>query len=146
MSEVVNYYRAGIPGHTAPWVWVAYYLVSAYFVVTGLLYTATGLITCIGHPGQVISPVTIVQIVLGALSAVLGIGLLLKIQSVRNVVNFLCGVKIILGVLRLLGSIMVAFVLGPLGILFMFLTVVDIASAAFMIYLIGETDRVVPNI
>ena len=76
----------------------------------------------------------------------LGIGLALRVELARGIVNFFCGLQILFGLLGLFGSVMGSLLAGPLALLFVFLRIVEIGTAAFMIYLIGETDKYPPNI
>jgi hypothetical protein len=85
-------------------------------------------------------------IVIGGFTCLIGIGLLLRIEIVRGIVNFFCGLRILFGLFGLLGSLGGVLLFGALGFLFLVMNVVDIATAAFMIYLIGETDKRAPNL
>jgi hypothetical protein len=79
-------------------------------------------------------------------TVLLGIGLALRIELIRGIVNFFCGLRIFFGLLGLAGSVLGSMFAGPLAIIFILMNVVNIATAAFMIYLIGETDKFAPNI
>jgi hypothetical protein len=81
---------------------------------------------------------------MGLLMALFGAGLAARVEFVRGIANIICWILIVLGFLSLAGSVMVGFVIAPLGLFFMFLSVLRIVSAGFMIYLIGETSRA-PN-
>jgi hypothetical protein len=61
-------------------------------------------------------------------------------------VNVFCGIRIFFGLLGLFGSMLGSLVAGAGAIPFILINILDIASAGFMIYLIGETDKTAPNI
>jgi hypothetical protein len=81
-----------------------------------------------------------VRIVFAALTCLFGIGLALRIEFIRGVANFICGIQIILGLLSAPATIAMALVMEPFGLPLILMRVLDIALAGFMIYLIGETD------
>ena len=127
------------------WVWGAYYGISALYVVQGLYSVAMGIYEVSSPKSHFSSFFATIELVIGAVTALLGLGLLARIEFVRGIINFFCGIQILLGILGLAGSVFGAMILGPLGLLMMFMNVLKIATAAFMIYLIGETDRAAPN-
>ena len=76
---------------------------------------------------------------MSALGALIGLGLLLRIEAIRGAVNFFCALQILFGIL----NVITAFLAGwPL---FMLLALFQIATAGLMIFLIGETDTRGPN-
>jgi hypothetical protein len=79
-------------------------------------------------------------------SVLLGIGLALRIELARGIVNFFCGIRILFGLLGLAGSVLGSVFAGALGLIFVVLNIINIATAAFMIYLIGETEKYPPNL
>jgi hypothetical protein len=83
---------------------------------------------------------TYISIAFYGISVVLGIGLLAKIEIIRGIVNFVCGISLVFGILGLIGSFGSVLVLGGLGVIMLIRNVLDICMNAFMIYLIGETD------
>jgi hypothetical protein len=85
-------------------------------------------------------------IAMAALGALVGLGLLLRIEIVRGVVNFFCALQLLRGLLGLAGTLLGMMFVGPYAIIYLLLNVIDISTAAFMIYLIGETDKSAPNI
>lgn len=129
------------------WVWAAYYAVSVYFILGGLAdvmasIMATSQKDFLGEP-QGYSLGVILGIVFGAVSALVGIGLLLRIELARGIVNFICGMKIICGLASAGATIAGAMLFGPW---LLFIKVLDIVTAGFMIYLIGETEKSAPNL
>lgn len=75
-----------------------------------------------------------------AIQVLIGLGLILKIEVTRAIVNFLCAIQILLSILGGLAAFPM-MVLSPLaGILYLLYPIFNIATAGFMIYLIGETD------
>lgn len=86
-----------------------------------------------------------VGIVFGAITALVAIGLMARIELVRGIVNILSFLRILSGALGLWGALMGSLFIGPLAILFAIFSAIDMASGLFMIYLIGETDKYAPQ-
>lgn len=124
------------------WIWGAYYGLAGYYVLNGAWGMIQGaLMLSSAQDKLVMSAFPFILIAVGFIGLVLGLGLIVRNETVRGIMNFFCGVKILLGLLGLAGSIFSALFTGPLGIFLMFLNVLDIAVAGFMIYMIGETDK-----
>ena len=133
----------GVSGKTPQWVWGAYYGIAIYWILAGAYSALFPLLESSKSDG--LGFAAIIGIAVGSLSILFGIGLIARIEVIRGIINFFCGLKIIFGLLGMLGTIGLALLTGPFGIILMFLKVFDIASAAFMIYLIGETESRAPN-
>lgn len=137
----------------AKWIWPTYYAISGYYILDGLRMiliavlritsihkaAATGS-SAVVMAGDTLTSFQYVDIVVGAITIFIGIGLILRLEFVRGIVNFFCFINIVLGVLRLGSTILIGSLLGPIVLLLLFLNVLSIASSALMIYLIGETD------
>lgn len=131
------------------WVWGAYYAISVLYVVEGvddIFMTFVNSHRKIMGEEIGIGPFGILSIVLGALTILIGLGLVLRIEFIRGIVNFFCGVQILLGILGFFGAVAAALFTGPFGILLMFLEVLRVVCGVMMIYLIGETDKAAPNL
>lgn len=76
----------------------------------------------------------------------MGLGLLLRVEFIRGIINFFCGLRIICGLFKLAGTLIGALFSGPLALLSALFIVLDIATAALMVYLIGETEKYAPNL
>lgn len=127
-------HSGGKPG----WVYPAYYIVASYFVLSGL---GGALMTLLNHKTMTEGgPFVYVGLAFNAVGVLLGLGLIAKIEIIRGIVNFVCGLSLIFGIIGLLGSFGAVLTLGGLGVLILIQNVLDICSNGFMIYLIGETD------
>ena len=119
----------GAPG----WVKPVYNLIAAYWVLSGAwgVLSATVLAGKDG-PNGVAAAFALIPVVVGA-------GLLARVEFVRGLVNFLCALQILSG----LFGVVMAFLMGsPLGLL---LNIVQVFTAGFMIFQIGETDASGPR-
>ena len=129
---------------TAGWIWPTYYIISGYFVLSGLWSIGETLYAASAHRSGAeaagMGPVQGVMIIVGVLTALIGLGLLFKVELARGIVNVFCWIRIALGVLSLPAVIGMVVVFGPLGVIMLISSVVDIVTSALMIYLIGETD------
>lgn len=123
------------PYRRPTWVPLAYNLVSAYIGLSGLVQLVTGGV----HIARD-NWVGYIEVVMGTIGLVLGVGLLLRIEFIRGVVNFVCGMSILFGLFGLLASFPFMMVLGLVGLLWLLQSVFNIATNAAMIYLVGETD------
>ncbi len=123
------------PYRRPTWVPLAYNLVAGYIAVSGLVQLVTGGV----HVAKG-NWVGYIELVMGGIALVLGVGLLLRIEFIRGVVNFVCGINLLLGVFGLLAMIPLVMLFGWIGLLLAFMKVFDLACNAGMIYLVGETD------
>jgi hypothetical protein len=118
------------------WVKPAYTALCFYFIVSAVV----GMVQVFSSFKGDLEPFKIMGIAIHAIGLVVGIGLLAKIEFIRNLVTFTSGIKIIFGLIGLPGAVLTAPTFGLMGIVYVILAVLDIATNALMIYLIGETD------
>lgn len=114
------------------WAGTAYNLIAVYWILSGAYSVLTALLLADKGAG-------VVAAAFGLFPVAVGLGLILRIEFVRGIVNVLCGLQILFGIVGVLGSF---FAGHPLGVLMSFF---QIATAGFMIYLIGETETRPPN-
>lgn len=128
-------------GYEIPkWVWLAYFGVAGYWLIGGIMDIVRGLQSLEKAGGF-----AYFGIVFGAITALVAIGLMARVELVRGIVNILCFLRILNGALTLWGALMGSIFIGPLALLFAIFGAIDVASGLFMIYLIGETDRYAPQ-
>jgi hypothetical protein len=121
------------------WVWPAYRGIAIWWIVTGLYGVVSSLLTA-GSAGP-----NVFVIAIEGLSAILGIGLLARIEFVRKLVNFCCFLQILLGAVSVFGIIISPHITGVYGLIMLVIEVANIACAVLMIYLIGETESQAAN-
>lgn len=134
---------------TPTWVWPAYYAMCALFIVEGGGDILQAFLS--SHEkilGQEIglSAFSYIEMFFGGVTALIGIGLLVRIEVFRAIVNFVCALRILRGLAGLLGGLGGTLLFGALGLVVVLMNLVTIATAAFMIYLIGETEKSAPNL
>ncbi len=112
------------------WVWPAYYGVAIWWILQGVAHVL------VVRGG-------IVDLVINGLSALIGIGLLARIELVRGITNVICFLSILGGLLSLGMSFLEGGWSGTLGML---MALVQIGMAGFMIFLIGETEGRSPEL
>lgn len=83
-----------------------------------------------------------VLIAFGAISLIIGICMAFKVEAVRNIVNWMAFMKIVRGLGGLVGSILGIAIGGPLMILFVISSLVDVIVAGMTIWLLSETGKV----
>lgn len=86
-----------------------------------------------------------IAIAFGAISALVGLGLLLKVEAIRNVVVIMACFNILFGLLGVIMAFFIAPIAGIWGVVTVLHDFIDIGLAGFMIFLIGETDSRAPN-
>ncbi len=123
------------------WIWPAYYVLSIYWIISGIEGILRSLNEAPFGPGA--EPLALVM---GAFSALVGLGLLVRLEFLRGVGNLVCFLQILGGVLGLWTGVLSIAVLGPMGLIVTIMAILDVLTGGFMIYLIGETDgRSIPN-
>jgi hypothetical protein len=119
------------------WVEPAYIAVCIYFIIGGIvniikLWAVKGL----GDFEWLKYSMTAIL----SIEILLGIALLARAEFVRGIVNFICGISIVLDLLSLPGAL-IGTASGIGGFFSFLLLLLDLLTNALMIYLIGETDR-----
>lgn len=154
---------ADLPRKSAPlvkaagWIWPAYYALAFYWVVSGIggafdtYRTAVTPVTIkfmgtsmTNRPG--FGFWSILGFAIAAFTLLVGIGLAARVEIARGVANFLAAVKILFGILGVVGALAGTLLIGPLGLLLALLKTLDVIAGAMTIYLIGETEKNAPNL
>ena len=116
---------------------------AAYYAVSGLItiQSVAEIVSTVVGAKHGIGPFETIILVWYGLSAVIGIGLLLRVSIIRAFVNLVCYLNIGCGLLSLAGALF-GTLFSAYGLIFVLMAILQIAEYGFMIYLIGETDRV----
>ena len=114
---------------------MAYNLIALWWVVDGAISIARGVTT--GSIG--------IGTLFGGLTAVIGLGLLIKIEAVRGLVNVLSFLQILSGLRDVALLFFLAPIAGMWGMIAIILAFIRIGTAGLMIFLIGETETRGPN-
>lgn len=118
---------------TVPWAVAVYHWIAVYWIAIGVWGALSATIFAESDGPD------IAGIASSLLSAVVGIGLLAKLEFIRGIVNIVCALQILGGLL----GVLTAFLAGaPLAL---FLALAQVATAVLMIFVIGETDDRGPN-
>lgn len=115
------------------WAIVAYHLIAAYWVLKGIWSVVEFFLLKPEGAEFVALPFAFIPIIIGG-------GLLLRIEAIRGLVNVMAGIQLITGGL---GAVVAFFAGQPLALV---LSLLQIATAALMIYVIGETDTRPPDL
>jgi hypothetical protein len=133
--------KASRPLYEPPkWVWIAYFGIAGYWLIGGIMDVVRGLTSLSGA-----GAFAYIGIAFGAFTALVGIGLMARVELVRGIVNVICFLRIIFGLLGLWGALWGSLFLGPLALLFAVFAAFDIVTGILMIYLLGETEKSAPN-
>jgi hypothetical protein len=90
--------------------------------------------------GEIIGTVSIVMMIIGGITALIGIGLIARVEVVRGIVNILCWIRIVGAGFGLFSSLLAGAFVGPAALVGAAFNLLDLITAGLMIYLIGETD------
>lgn len=133
---------------TPKWVWACYYFIAAWWILGGA-YDVLDSMYVFGKPLELlklekefqmqVGP-NVVGAIAGAITLIFGLGLALKIELIRGIVNFVAGLKLIFGLLGLAGSLMGMTFAGFLSLPFVIFELVNVITAGMLLWLIGETD------
>jgi hypothetical protein len=119
------------------WIGKAYNAIAIWWIVSGL-YGVLEATVLSRH-------VNAILLVFELITVLIGVGLLLKIEAARGVLNILCFLQILGGAFGLLIDFFSPFLTGILGFIAIFANIISIGLAMLMIYLIGETETRAPN-
>ncbi|MEA2552076.1 MAG: hypothetical protein QOJ65_252 [Fimbriimonadaceae bacterium] len=126
------------------WVMTLYYVVACFWIVDGGWSLTSGMMRLLRPSDSALRGMEFVSIfgmAIGAFSALLGLGLLLKWNWARGVVNIFCWLRIAQGVLSLPSLATIGIFLGTGMMIFSIIfTVFGIAVAGLQIWLISETE------
>ena len=130
----------GYQPYTQPnWILPAYYGIAGYLLLSGVLEITMALVQrSKDTEGR---GLWMIGIFFGGVVFLLSIGLLLRVETVRKIMVWVCAIDLLFGVLGLFGSFMVMMAAGGWGVLLMVSTLLRICADGLMIYLIGETDK-----
>lgn len=120
------------------WVVPAYHAIAGFWVLSGAYDALKGTVLADGEVGGL----GMMGAAVGGLTAVIGFGLLVRLEAARGIVNVLSAIQILDGLL----GVVVAFGLGGLtGLGVLAISVLRVAAAGMMIFLIGETETRAPG-
>lgn len=128
-------WRDVMPG--APrWALPVYYAIAAWWMLSGVWDILQ--VTALGEGS--VGLFDMIVIAFGAITALIGLGLILRVDEIRDFVNILCFLQILFGLLGIVQGFLLAGGLGMLGIFVMVGSIIDVLTGFLMIYLLGETD------
>jgi len=122
---------------TPTWTLAAYYAVSGLILVDALANIGT---TIARSQKDGVDMIGWIVIVFNSVSALMGLGLLLKIKLVRTIVNFMCFIAILDGLFGIAEGLF-GTLITTWSLVWVALSILQVCVYGFMIYLIGETDR-----
>lgn len=129
--------RANLAKGGRGWVWTAYYLVAGWWILNGLIAVVRTALP--GAGGGMLDGI------FGAVTALIGLGLILNVDAVRGIVNVIAFIHIFFGLLSLVMLFLGGASFGLAALFMLFLTFMDIGLSGFMIFLISETETRTPN-
>jgi hypothetical protein len=116
-------------GKAPPFAWPLYYVISVYWVLSGIASIALPMLTGFGGGSC-----------FGIVQALLGIGLLLKVNRIRRWVNWICFAGLAFGLLSIGFSLLALIVDGKFGFTVFAFGLMTVATNGLMIWVIGLTQ------
>jgi hypothetical protein len=137
-------YRAGVE----PWVMTLFFIVAAYWILEGLVILGAGLLVLVapeggGDPtiGSITHIVGALIMAFGAFLATVGVGLIMKWEWCRGVVNVFCWLRILGGLWRIRRILLMGLLFNRTGmVLDLTFAILGIIAAGLQIWLLSETD------
>lgn len=120
------------------WVNFAYYGIAGWWAISNLIRVAVML-------SRGVSGFDMFGLAISGATALVGIGLIFRVELARGIVNILCFLQILFGAMWLLAGFFMTPVMGVMGGMLMIFAAIQIALAGVMIFVIGETEIRGPN-
>ncbi|MBS1724987.1 MAG: hypothetical protein JSS66_18765 [Armatimonadetes bacterium] len=127
-SDDVPRHGGKLPDKT---LWTIYYVLCAFWIVNG----GANLILALTSKQP-----NYISLAFGVFQLLVGLGLVLKLEIVRGIVNVLSFLSILQGLLGLIGSLMSILAFGALGLIFVLVNIITIVIAGATVWIIGETQ------
>lgn len=130
-------YDTGYKTYKTPaWVRPVYHIMACLLMLSGLWDI---FFTIANQPEDGLGMMSFIGLTFSGVTVLMGLGLLLHIKIARTIVNFLCGINIIFGLIGLIlnFAFMMASPYAGVAVLF---SILDLFINGFMMYLIGETE------
>jgi vacuolar-type H+-ATPase subunit I/STV1 len=89
--------------------------------------------------------ISIFGLVFGAITALVGLRLILRVELARNIVNIICWLQILFGILGFLFAFTLSFAIPLLAAIAMIRAVIQVVLSLVMVFVIGETGPRAPN-
>lgn len=125
-----------IPG----WVWGLYYGVCVYWILDGT-FDVLNAFHVIKIGSEQVQDIDVISLIGGSISIICGLGLVLRLEVVRGIVNFFCFLNILSGLLGGWAGLMLMAVNGLFGSIILIVNLLQVITSGLMVWLIGETDR-----
>jgi hypothetical protein len=123
------------------WVWPAYYAIAGWWIFNGLYGIVQVLLS--KHAGSFWG---VMDIAISSITALVGLGLILRVELARGIVNVLCFLQILQGLFGVLGGFIMSFAIGIFGAIAMVMSILQIIIAVLMVFVIGETEGRAANL
>jgi len=133
---------SGAARPVAGWIWPAYYLVAAYWLASGVWLVLRGTVLASAEDQ---GGMGILGLLVGAFSAIVGLGLIARVEAARGIVNVLCFVNILFGSLDILGLFLGGLHFSLFELIGFLLAILQVGLSVLMIFLIGETESSGPR-
>src|SRR2546430_2241002 len=97
--------RTSYSGGTPGWIWPAYYGIAGWWIVNGVYAVLASTAFAPKDGGGAVS---IIELIIGAFTALVGLGLILRVEAARGIVNVICFIQILSGILDVITFFFIA--------------------------------------
>lgn len=146
MSTEPQLQTGTVLGGPNKWIWIAYFGIAIWFLIGGAIDVVRLIMLATKADSETARTITYVFCVFPGVRALIGLGLLTRVELVRGIVNFVCGLSLLFGLLGLVFNLFTMLATGIWGLIWMVFQLVDLGTNAGMIFLIGETDGFEPRV
>jgi hypothetical protein len=129
-------------GGTPGWIWPAYYGIAGWWILNGVYSVLAATVFAPKEGGGIGS---MIGLIIGAFTALVGLGLILRVEAARGIVNVICFIQILSGILDVIMFFFIAPALGVFGVIGFLFAFLRLGLAGLMIFVIGETESRAPN-
>lgn len=130
-------------GLSGEWVRRIYYGLGTMWIVTGVWGLLD--ITLIGPAASKkpfeMSLLTGLIIGITCIRLVLAVGYMMRANIAKQIINVFAAIGLLFALLGLVGSLMTIMLVGPLGVVFVILQLIDVIVNGGIMWIIGESER-----
>ena len=122
-------------------VWKIYYGLSWSWIGISIFLVLILATIALINPDAGKTTYVIMPLIMGFATIFFGFGLLKKWETLRQIVTVICILKVLTGLVALIGFMMSIILFGVFGLIFTIMQVIDLAISCSLIWAINETER-----
>lgn len=136
-KDDVERYSYKLPDKT---LWSIYYALCIFWLIGGAWDIYEGIPRPKGGEAGMLGFGDMLSLAFGTFSVLVGLGLLLKIEIIRGIVNVISALNLLFGLIGLVTGIFALFTMAGLGYLLVAMNLLQVIVSGATIWIIGETQ------